>query len=123
VTPGDRAGATSGHGPREAPEPDAAGSSPPLTRQARPRLNTSGAGSELSRPTGPLALLIARVHGSWAFAPAGTGVRITFFLLGGHPFPAGTLAFGAFFVAALLVERNTSRQPLPSPAPDAVRMP
>ena len=26
------------------------------------------------------------------------------FLLGGHPFPAGTLAFGCFFVAALLYE-------------------
>ena len=32
---------------------------------------------ELTRPTGPLALLIARVHGRWAFAPAGTGTRIT----------------------------------------------
>ena len=33
------------------------------------------------------------------------------FLLGGHPFPAGTLAFGCFFVAALLHEfrgRNVS---------------
>ena len=26
------------------------------------------------------------------------------FLLGGHPFPAGTLAFGCFFIAALLYE-------------------
>jgi hypothetical protein len=26
------------------------------------------------------------------------------FLLGGHPFPAGTLAFGCFFAAALIGE-------------------
>ena len=26
------------------------------------------------------------------------------FLMGGHPFPQGTLAFGCFFVAALLHE-------------------
>ncbi len=32
---------------------------------------------ELSEPTGPLALLIARVEGCWAFELAGTGVRIT----------------------------------------------
>ena len=38
------------------------------------------------------------------------------FLLGGHPFPAGTLAFGSFFLAALLVEwdsrlgRDTNRR-------------
>ena len=31
------------------------------------------------------------------------------FLLGGHPFPAGTLAFGCFFVAALLNERRARR--------------
>lgn len=31
------------------------------------------------------------------------------FLLGGHPFPAGTLAFGAFFVAALLHEWRAGR--------------
>jgi hypothetical protein len=29
------------------------------------------------------------------------------FLLGGHPFPQGTLAFGSFFVAALLYEWRT----------------
>jgi len=28
-----------------------------------------------------------------------------FFLLGGHPFPFGTLAFGSLFVAALLISR------------------
>ena len=33
------------------------------------------------------------------------------FLLGGHPFPAGTLAFGSFFVAACLLEWNFHRQP------------
>jgi hypothetical protein len=27
-----------------------------------------------------------------------------FFLMGGHPFPAGTLAFGSFFIAALMHE-------------------
>jgi hypothetical protein len=32
---------------------------------------------ELSEPTGPLALIVARVQGRWAFEPAGTGVRIT----------------------------------------------
>lgn len=31
-------------------------------------------------------------------------------LLGGHPFPAGTLAFGSFFIAALLYERRFTRQ-------------
>jgi hypothetical protein len=31
------------------------------------------------------------------------------FLMGGHPFPAGTLAFGSFFVAALLQERSATR--------------
>ena len=33
------------------------------------------------------------------------------FLLGGHPFPAGTLAFGSFFVAAFLLEWNFHRHP------------
>lgn len=33
------------------------------------------------------------------------------FLLGGHPFPAGTLAFGCFFIAALLHELTVSRAP------------
>ncbi len=33
------------------------------------------------------------------------------FLLGGHPFPAGTLAFGSFFVAAFLLEWSFHRQP------------
>lgn len=32
---------------------------------------------ELTEPTGPLALLVARVKGCWAFEPAGTGVRVT----------------------------------------------
>ncbi|HEY5787630.1 MAG TPA: hypothetical protein VIT65_22920 [Microlunatus sp.] len=36
-------------------------------------------------------------------------------LLGGHPFPAGTLAFGSFFVAALLVERQSTRRTARSP--------
>ena len=33
------------------------------------------------------------------------------FLLGGHPFPQGTLAFGCFFVAALLHEAAGYRRP------------
>src|SRR5918999_2102100 len=33
------------------------------------------------------------------------------FLLGGHPFPAGTLAFGCFFLGALLYEFRASRSP------------
>ncbi len=33
------------------------------------------------------------------------------FLLGGHPFPAGTLAFGSFFIAAFLLEWNSHRHP------------
>ena len=36
------------------------------------------------------------------------------FLLGGHPFPAGTLAFGSFFIAAALHEWATSRSHKPS---------
>ena len=32
---------------------------------------------ELTRPTGPLALVVARVNGSWVFTPAGSGTRIT----------------------------------------------
>jgi Polyketide cyclase / dehydrase and lipid transport len=32
---------------------------------------------ELSRPTGPMALLITRVHGTWAFSPVNAGTRIT----------------------------------------------
>jgi hypothetical protein len=34
-------------------------------------------GTRLSEPTGPLALIVARVEGRWVFEPAGTGVRIT----------------------------------------------
>jgi hypothetical protein len=37
------------------------------------------------------------------------------FLLGGHPFPAGTLAFGSFFVAALLHELRSRRSARPTP--------
>jgi hypothetical protein len=35
------------------------------------------------------------------------------FLLGGHPFPQGTLAFGCFFLGALLYEFRASRPPSP----------
>jgi hypothetical protein len=35
------------------------------------------------------------------------------FLLAGHPFPAGTLAFGCFFVGALVHERRTAAPPAP----------
>ncbi len=38
-----------------------------------------------------------------------------FFLLGGHPFPFGTLAFGSLFVAALLVVRRPPRRVGESP--------
>ena len=33
-----------------------------------------------------------------------------FFLLGGHPFPQGTLAFGCFFLGALLTEYSLARR-------------
>jgi hypothetical protein len=36
------------------------------------------------------------------------------FLLGGHPFPQGTLAFGCFFIGALLYEFRASRAPSPA---------
>jgi hypothetical protein len=36
------------------------------------------------------------------------------FLLGGHPFPQGTLAFGCFFLGALLYEFRPSRSPSPA---------
>jgi hypothetical protein len=36
------------------------------------------------------------------------------FLLGGHPFPQGTLAFGCFFLGALLYEFRASRSPSPA---------
>jgi len=44
-----------------------------LIRVDRPRMFSY----ELREPTGPLALLVARVEGQWRFEPAGTGVRIT----------------------------------------------
>ncbi|MDQ3671499.1 MAG: hypothetical protein M3364_03545 [Actinomycetota bacterium] len=34
------------------------------------------------------------------------------FLLGGHPFPQGTLAFGCFFMGALLYEFRASPWPV-----------
>ena len=37
------------------------------------------------------------------------------FLLAGHPFPGGTLAFGCLFLAALLRERHVSRAGAPEP--------
>ena len=47
--------------------------------------------------------LAARRHGAprreWIFIGLAA-----FFLLGGHPFPAGTLAFGCFFIAAIFRE-------------------
>jgi hypothetical protein len=56
---------------------------------------------------GPLALA-ARRQG----APRTESALIALaavFLLGGHPFPAGTLAFGSFFCAALLHEWQAGR--------------
>jgi hypothetical protein len=41
-----------------------------------------------------------------------------FFLMGGHPTPFGTLAFGCLFLAALLHERSASRA---APGPAAAR--
>ena len=41
------------------------------------------------------------------------------FLLGGHPFPAGTIAFGCLFIAALLHERPWLRAETSRPATNA----
>ena len=57
--------------------------------------------------------LAARRHG----APRREWILIglaAVFLLGGHPFPQGTLAFGCFFLAALLYEFRASRSPTPA---------
>lgn len=43
------------------------------------------------------------------------------FLLGGHPFPAGTLAFGCFFLGALLHERSAMDRPAPVPGSPPLR--
>ena len=43
-----------------------------------------------------------------------------FFLLGGHPAPFGTLAFGSLFVATLVHERRSGRAQVAAPAPGAV---
>lgn len=40
-----------------------------------------------------------------------------FFLLGGHPFPFGTIAFGCLFIAALLHVRTTARADQAAAAP------
>ena len=53
-------------------------------------------------------------------APRGVWIMLalaSFFLLGGHPFPAGTLAFGSFFVAALTVEWRLHRNLRPEAEP------
>jgi hypothetical protein len=55
---------------------------------------------------GALALAARRQR-----APRGEAILIglaALFLLGGHPFPQGTLAFGCFFIAALLHELRAS---------------
>ena len=43
------------------------------------------------------------------------------FLLGGHPFPAGTFAFGSFFLAALLMELNSRPARATNPRPRRTR--
>ena len=68
------------------------------------------------------AWVVALVSAALARRRAGAP-RITFvflilagvFLLAGHPFPGGTLAFGSFFVATLSLEL-TARRPPPTPA-------
>ena len=55
---------------------------------------------------GALALATRRQH-----APRSESILVglaALFLLGGHPFPQGTLAFGCFFIAALLHELRAS---------------
>jgi hypothetical protein len=55
---------------------------------------------------GALALATRRQH-----APRSESILIglaALFLLGGHPFPQGTLAFGCFFIAVLLHELRAS---------------
>jgi hypothetical protein len=47
---------------------------------------------------------VERRLGEWIFI----GLAAVF-LLGGHPFPAGTLAFGCFFIGALLHELRAYR--------------
>jgi hypothetical protein len=43
------------------------------------------------------------------------------FLMGGHPFPFGTIAFGCLFIAALLHERPWLRAGTSKPATKATR--
>ena len=43
------------------------------------------------------------------------------FLLGGHPFPAGTLAFGCFFIGALLLELRSMNVSRFGPGPAQAR--
>jgi hypothetical protein len=51
---------------------------PGSVRETLVRVDRPGEFSyQLSEPTGPLALLVARVEGRWVFEPAGAGVRIT----------------------------------------------
>jgi hypothetical protein len=64
------------------------------------------------------AWVVALVAAAMARRRAGAS-RITFvllilagvFLLGGHPFPGGTLAFGSFFLAALSLELTPKKAP------------
>jgi hypothetical protein len=67
---------------------------------------------------GTLAWVVALVAAAIALRRAGAP-RITFvllilagvFLLSGHPFPGGTLAFGSFFLATLSLELTSRRHP------------
>jgi hypothetical protein len=53
---------------------------------------------------GSLAWVVALRRAGASLGPFILLILAGLFLLGGHPYPAGTLAFGCFFVAALWLE-------------------
>ena len=64
-----------------------------------------------------IAAAVALRRAGAALGPFVLLILAGIFLLGGHPYPAGTLAFGSFFVAALWLEfapgrRSSTSQPL-----------
>jgi hypothetical protein len=70
---------------------------------------------------GSLAWVVALVAAAMALRRAGASlgpfillILAGVFLMGGHPYPAGTLAFGAFFVAAAWLEFAPGRLTSPS---------
>jgi hypothetical protein len=59
-----------------------------------------------------VALIAAAIALRRAGAPLGPFILLILagvFLMGGHPFPAGTLAFGSFFLAAVWLELGPGR--------------